>query len=94
MKPCARHRLLEEGKQVLRFDNSALAMFGGGKLRLHEHIVGRKLARADMGPIDGHYRISQAAARYPVVGLSPSANSTRYSLSPGTISVMIPVRPL
>ena len=36
-------RMLEEGKQIFRFDTFGSEVFWGGKLRLHESIAGKKL---------------------------------------------------
>lgn len=42
-------RLLEEGRKIFRFDTFGSEEFWGGKLRLHEAIVGQKLGGVGPG---------------------------------------------
>lgn len=43
------HRLLEEGRQIFRYDTFGSEDFWGGKLRLHQAIVGEKLGGVGAG---------------------------------------------
>ena len=42
-------RMLEEGRQIFRYDTFGSEDFWGGKLRLHEAIVGQKLGGVGPG---------------------------------------------
>ena len=88
-----RQRMLEEGKQIFRFDTFGSEDFWGGKLRLHEALAGEKLGGVGHGcqPEDGSEPGPESrcrgAPRRPGRGRSKPARSI--STIPATTAALL-----